>query len=299
LQTQDAIVTHVARAIDLQLVWAEAARVKQTSAANRDAEDLALQCSGGARKAGWIGKQADAAYALCEQALAIDPNNVRALMVVGTKFLMPPLLGISGDPKSDLQRADKLESKALALDSDYTWAHDLKGTVLRAEGRAEEAVVEHERALALDPSNVDAAGQLGMDYPFLGEFGKSLEHLDKAIRASPYDPALAYWYGDQARDNFGLKRYEQAIELARKSIAIKPDYNQFSHRILVAALALTDHEAEARETLQRYLALPSTGPLKTIAAIKASFQSQQGDARFVEMNERAYDGLRKAGMPEE
>ena len=37
----------------------------------------------------------------------------------------------------------------------------------------------------------------------------------------------------------------------------------------MAALALTDHDAEAREALQRYLALPSTGPLKTIAAWKA------------------------------
>ncbi len=49
--------------------------------------------------------------------------------------------------------------------------------------------------------------------------------------------------------------------------------------------------------------LPSTGPLKTIAAWKAYLKSlapKQGvDPRFVEMNERTYDGLRKAGMPEE
>ena len=67
----------------------------------------------------------------------------------------------------------------------------------------------------------------------------------------------------------------------------------------MAALALTDHDAEAREALQRYLALPSIGPLKTIAAWKAHQMSQGGDPRFVEMNERMYDGLRKAGMPEE
>ena len=79
LQTQDAIVTHLAHAIDFQLTEAEAARLKRTPAANRDAEDLALQCDAGTWKAGWIGKEADAAYALCEQALAIDPNNVRAL----------------------------------------------------------------------------------------------------------------------------------------------------------------------------------------------------------------------------
>ena len=69
--------------------------------------------------------------------------------------------------------------------------------------------------------------------------------------------------------NFGLKRYDQAIELARRAIAINPNYNPFAHAILVAALALTGHDAEAREALQRYLALPSTGPLKTIAAWKA------------------------------
>ena len=51
-----------------------------------------------------------------------------------------------------------------------------------------------------------AAGILGFDYQFLGEFDKSVEYLDKAIRASPYDPALAYWYGGKAQANFALKR---------------------------------------------------------------------------------------------
>ena len=61
LQTQDAIVAHLARALDFQLEEAEAARVKRTPAANRDAEDLALQCDAGEWKAGVIGKEADAA----------------------------------------------------------------------------------------------------------------------------------------------------------------------------------------------------------------------------------------------
>ena len=87
LQTQDAIVTHLANALDFQLVQAEDARVKRTPAANRDAEDLALQCTAGDEKAGWIGKEADAAYALCEQALAVDPKNVRALTDVGGQVL--------------------------------------------------------------------------------------------------------------------------------------------------------------------------------------------------------------------
>jgi adenylate cyclase len=299
LQTQDAIVAHLVNTLDLQLVWAEGARLNRTPATNRDAEDFALQCQAGARKAGFVGKEADAAYGLCEQALAIDPNNVRALQTLGVKYYMRAPVGASVDRKGDLERAAEWESKALALDPDYTWAHDVKGGILRLQGRYQEAVTEHERTLALDPSNADAASGVGMDYVMLGRFDKGPEYFDQAILGSPHDPSLAYWYGGKAWANFGLKNYDQTIELARQAIAIKPNYNQFSHVFLVAALALTGDDAEAREALQRYLALPSTGSRKTIAAWRAYWSAQGGDPSRVESNERALDGLRKAGMPEQ
>jgi adenylate cyclase len=296
LQTQDAILAHLANTLVFQLFQAEGARLKRTPVGNRDAEDLALQCAAGMWKAGPIGKDADAAFALCGQALAIDPNNVQALTTLGTKFLVPAELGLSSDPKGDFERADQLESKALALDPDFPVARAQKGWVLLGQGRDHEAVPEFERALALDPSNADADFGLGWVHLRLGEFDKSLESFDKAMRVSPYDPALGYCYAGKESANFGLKRYDQAIEQARQAIARHPNYLFYAHTILVAALALTDHDAEAREALQRYLALPSTGPLKTIAAVKAHIESQHWLPAGV--SERMYDGLRKAGMPE-
>jgi tetratricopeptide (TPR) repeat protein len=145
---------------------------------------------------------------------------------------------------------------------------------------------------------VTAAGDLGFDYERLGEFDKSIEYFDKAIRASPH-PTLANWYGSKAGANFALKHYDQAIEQARQAIAVNPNYVPWAHTFLVAALALTGHDAQAREALQHYLALLSAGPLKTIAAWKALTESQHGSPRYVEEHERMYDGLRKAGMPEE
>ena len=299
LQTQDAIVAHLARAIGLRLSDAEAARLKRTPAANPDAEDLALQCDANARKAGWIGKEADAAYTLCDQALAIDPNNVRALMALGAKFQVLVQAGVSSNPKGDLQRADQLVSKAIALDPDWTGPHSLKALILRFQGRTEEAVPEDERALALDPSNVMAVVDLGFDYEMLGRYDKSLEYFDKAILLSPHDPLLAHAYGGKALANFALKRYDQAIDWARQAITVNQTGGvQYIHAALIAALALAGHETDAREALKRYLALPSTGPLKTIAAFKAYFSAQGGRPSRVEANERVYDGLRKAGMPE-
>jgi TolB-like protein/class 3 adenylate cyclase/Flp pilus assembly protein TadD len=299
LQTQDAIVAHLARAIDLQLVWAEGARVKKTPAANPDAEDLALQCDAGFTKAGWSGKEADAALALCEQALAIDPNNVHALELSGAKFLTRFQTGASSNPKGDLERADELVSKAIALDPNWSWPHSTKGNILRFEGRTEEAVPEDQRALALDPSNLMAVVDLGFDYQMLGQFDKGLEYFDKAILLSPHDPFLAHFYGGKALANFALKNYDQAIEAARQAIAINPDKGvQYIHSVLVAALALAGHETQAREALKRYLALPSNGQLKTITAFKAYFSQQGGAPSELEVCERIYDGLRKAGMPE-
>ena len=50
-----------------------------------------------------------------------------------------------------------------------------------------------------------------------------------------------------------LKQYDQAIEWARRAIAIGPTLSG-AHRDLIAALALAGHEAEGHEALQRYLA---------------------------------------------
>ena len=58
--------------------------------------------------------------------------------------------------------------------------------------RFDEAIAENERALALDPANVERHAGLGWDYSTLGQFEKSLEFFDKAIRLSPRDPALHF-----------------------------------------------------------------------------------------------------------
>jgi tetratricopeptide (TPR) repeat protein len=285
----------------VQLPEAEAARLKRTPAANPDAEGLALQCDAAVQKGGYLGKEADAGYRLCEQALAADPNNARALAWLSAKFVYLVNFGRSADREGDLKRGDELVSQALALDPNYARAHSFRGGILRGEGRLDEAIAEHERALALDPALVTGDAGLGFDYLYLGQFEKSIEYLDKAIRLSPHDPTLALWYEQKAADHFGLKQYNQTIESARWAIAINPNTSASPHLTLIAALALTGHEAEAHETLQNYLASVPSGP-KTIAAWKAfgyPILPKTGSPRYLETLDRYYDGLRKAGMPEE
>jgi tetratricopeptide (TPR) repeat protein len=141
---------------------------------------------------------------------------------------------------------------------------------------------------------------LGYDSQSLGQFEKSLEYLDKAIRLSPHDPYLGDWYNSEAGGHFALKQYDQTIEWARRAIAMSPRADPWMHVNLIAALALAGHDSEAHDALQNYLASVSSWP-KTIAASKAVFAPfiNTGSPRYLETWDRYFDGLRKAGMPEE
>jgi len=298
LQMQDEIVTRLARALTLQLFQAEASRLKRTPAGNAKAEDLALQCLGGLLKVGFLGKEADAIYPLCEQALAVDPNNDLALGVLSNKYWLPVGMGLSADPQADLKRADELASRAIALNPNDDGHHTAKAMILLNQARYDESAAENERALALNPSNVSAYASLGWDSYYTGQFEKSLEYFDKAIRLSPHDPGMGWWLDSKSEAYFGLKQYDPAIEWARRAAVIDPSVGSD----LVAPLALTGRDAEAREALQRYLALPSSVQPQTIAAWKAyndHFVNANADSRLLESFDRFYDGLRKAGMPEQ
>jgi adenylate cyclase len=300
LQTQDEIVAHLARSMEIQLTGAEAARLTQSPAANPDAEDWALRCQAAEHKARFVGKEAQEGFKLCEQALQVDPNNVRALAHLSIKFWLPVVFGSSASPEADLKKADEMVARALLADPAYATAHLQKAWILWVEGRLDEAVAENERALALDPSMVDAYGNLGADYLDLGQFEKSIESFDKAIRLSPHDINPGYWDQQRGRAYIGLRQYEQAIESERRSLAINPNHNPYAHADIIAAFALTGRDAEARESLARYLALPPFGP-RTIAewrSRKVQFTNPRSDPRYVELWDRIVEGLRKAGMPE-
>jgi adenylate cyclase len=295
LQTQDEIVTRLARSMYLQLPGVEAARLKRTPAANPAAEDLALQCQAAFLKneATFLGTY----FRLCDQALAADPDNVRALTYLAITFL--PSRGRGYDSGDDFKRADELASKALALDPNYAPAHLVKAFVLQSQFRLDEAVAEDRRAFDLDPSLVDAYSHMGYVMRRLGEFQTSLESIDKALRLSPRDPFRASWYADKAGSHLALKQYDQAIEWARRAVEISPD-NSIPYLYLIPALALTGQESQAHEALGRYLA--TRGATRTVAGWKqtrAQYVNEHTDPRYAEYWDRLIEGLRKAGMQEE
>ena len=184
LQMQDAIVTRIAHAIGIKMT-AERARWAQSRAASPSAEDLAWRCTAAFMRM-YLTLVLDSAYRLCEQALQIDPENVRALSLLSIKFSHRVYVFASPDRQADLRRADELASLAIKIDPDYFLAHSAKGDVLLVAGRSREAIDSYQRALMLAPSSIPPG--LALAYSYAGEPEQAIAYADKAIRLSPYDP---------------------------------------------------------------------------------------------------------------
>jgi hypothetical protein len=93
---------------------------------------------------------------------------------------------------------------------------------------------------------------------------------------------------------FMKQQDDQAIEWLRRA----EGGTVFTELILAAALAPTGQQADAHETLKRYIAVNGV-TTTTIAQLKKQQLSLADNSTWVAYNERLFAGLRKAGMQED
>ena len=225
--------------------------------------------------------------------MQIDNRNVRALVILAQRLAARVYNLQSVDPQADGLRADELTSRALAVDFSNYLAHYARSFLL-APQRPEEAIAEAQRALALNPSFLPAYLSLWTANWTAGRTEKAIEYADAALLYKSTDSLAYAFLNDKGIGLFTLSRYGEATEFFKRSIAAYPQY-ALAYMNLTASLALSGHDAEARETLRRHPAgtLPLDIP-KTIAQFKAR---QPYDApSWRSYYDRLYEGLRKAGL---
>jgi tetratricopeptide (TPR) repeat protein len=303
LQMEDDIVTRLARTLDFKMTDVEAAEARRLHPGNLGAQDLALQCL-----ARFNDNYTDAAldpvkhpeiYESCEQALRLDPGNTLALYLLARR--LGALIIRGADTTAETERLDDLVRKALAVDPNDGNARFAKGLIaMVAHARDDEAVVEFERAIAENPSNIEAYAYLGTIYINAGQAEKAVAVFDKAIRLSPHDPSLAKMLRWKADALEILGRAAEASVLGNQALAVSPNDTQILRK-QAATLANLGRDAEARELFQRYAALMG-GKLVTVAQYRAYLNSFGGaniPTNVVAFREHVLAGLRKAGMPEQ
>jgi tetratricopeptide (TPR) repeat protein len=291
---QNEITSRIANTLKIELIAAEAARPTEHPAAlDYILRGLAVLFKPESRDS------LAEAISLFEHALSLDPRSVAAQTGLAGSLAGRVLIGLSDSRAADLARADELIDKALAASPRSPSAHRVKGEVLRAQNRCDEAIPEYETALASNPNFVAALNGLGWCKLFAGSIDEVIPLVEQALRLSPRDPGISAWHFLIGTVHLLQSRTDQAIvwlEKARNDAPAKP----FIHINLAAAFALSGDLGRAASELAEARRLRGDSSFSSIAKMKAT-----GVWRSLSPNTRAlyeatyFAGLRKAGVPEE
>ena len=298
---EDKITKRITQTVHLQLLNIEGQRAERRST-SADAMDYIMRA-----EAVWqrpISKDNYRALAeLYERALQLDEHLPRTLTGMADVLSSRVLDGFSDSPEDDLRRADELLSRALAVDPNYYYAHRIKGNILRMRKRYEEAIVEYETDIALNPMEVRGRSHLARVKILIGEPAAAIPLSEQAMRISPRHPFIGVMQYRLGLANLLLGNTDEAIRWYEKALqtdAVFPlgTTSADAYLELAAALGLKGDKTAAQAALAE--AVKRQPEYATIANVRGHhFPDQSDRPKFAELRERTLiEGLRKAGMPE-
>jgi adenylate cyclase len=278
---QDKITEHVAGVLAIRVTEIEERRVLAKPGATLASYDYLLR----ARPALQRPTRAELVQArsLLHRAIEIDPNYAAAYAALAETYFTATSMGWAESASEAVGRAENMANKALALDESDVRAHVILGRIHIFYQRYEQARVEIDRAIALNPNDAHALAGRGNIRMWLGETDAAIKDLELALRI---DPELI------AMDRFALSvayylkgRYDAAIEQAALNLQRTEGAN-FSRIVLAAAYAEQKKDGEAARVVAG------------IHRLDPTFDSGDFGSKFLSPDDlgRLRDGMRKAGL---
>ena len=127
-----------------------------------------------------------------------------------------------------LPKAETAFRKALAFHIVSADAHAGLGVCLQMQGKTQEAIAEHQRALAIDPRNVSARVSLAALYTEQGQLGKAEEQLHLGVTEQPGHGML---YARLAIISLYRQRLFEAMVFAQQAVSLLPN-SAIAHFVL-------------------------------------------------------------------
>jgi adenylate cyclase len=213
---QDQVVARLANSLGYELVRAEAEAGAHSK--NPDAIDLAMRGQALVQQATVTKDSNDAARALFEQALKIDPNYAAALAGDAYTYMMDFAYGWTNHQTDYDAKILAQADRAIALAPDNWLAYSAKCTYLFLSHRADEAVGAAEPALAVNPNSAPLYSARGVSETSLGRFEQAKSDLREAMRLSPRDPKIGVWQMQVGSAELEQGHYDAAIDELHKAI---------------------------------------------------------------------------------
>ena len=283
---QDQVVARLANSLGYELVRTEAE--KGTRSKSPDAIDLTMR--------GWAlvwqeqqeprtKENNNAAQALFEQALKIDPNETDALAGDAYAYYVEYSRGWATAGTDYEAKILGQANRAIALAPGNVWAYYVKSGYLTISQRANEGLSAADAGLAINPDDPPLYRARSLAENALGRYEQAKSDVQQAIRLSPRDPMIGIWLLSLGDAELGLGHFDAAIDEYKK--AIDAGWRAYQpYRGLTAAYALDGKMEEATSALAEARRLNPQLTLKWLQTHSPNIPPLM-------------EGLRKAGLPEE
>ena len=227
----------------------------------------------------------DEAAALFQRAIDLDPNYAAAYAALGGSHFEAVVSGWTEFRQEELEQAETFAQKALALDQMTTSAYRLLAFINMYKRRYDLALGQIDRALEINPSDVDSYQTRGNILVWAGRATEAMPWLESALR---FDHGHLLTVNSLCWAYYFLGRYNEAVEAGDRALARSPGRSNqmITHSFLAAAYAEMDRTQDAEG--ERAI-ITRLSPFFDARVFAAQFGTQQARDHLLE-------GLKKAGF---
>ena len=288
LRLYEVITSAIAAAIEPRLLRAEVERVLRRVTSNLGAFDCYLRALPGYYSRTPRGNSE--AIELLETALTRDPHFALATALLGRCVATSVWLGTEADFSGGAARALTLARAALNIDRSDPQVLALCGHLLAVVGGEHaEGGALLDLALQMNPNSAEAWRLGGWVSAWSGETERALQRLVEAERLDPLSPLQADVHSARSVALLVGRRFPEAAEAARRSIATTPEATA-PRRFLVAALWHAGAHDEARSECAALLERQPNASLARSRSLQILKHPWMVDLMI--------EGLRGGGLPE-
>jgi TolB-like protein/Flp pilus assembly protein TadD len=203
-------------------------------------------------------ESATRARELFEQALAIDPDNIEALVLIGDAIGMQRSQGPMRSGDDEQHGSEPYLQRAREIHPEHPLVVRAVGDWHFRYGRNEEAIASLRQAIELNPNDPVAHRHLGRILFRTARFEEAIEPLERAVRLDPFSGVANVWLADAL---WSIGRAEEAMFRLRRIIRDRPTFPQ-AHDRLATYLVQTGDSGEAMRHIHHQRTLDPDSPFR-------------------------------------